>query len=155
MTAWTQQELYILQEHSHFHAQTIARKLSQRGFKRTPREIETRLLDHDVRPAYEQLATCFGVSPRVIERWARDAGLPAKALGPIQDDKWHVNESSLKKWILDHVCLIDLSRVDKFWFVDILAPKHGAKFFDRHPLPSIEDTSEDYHLALETSREWC
>jgi hypothetical protein len=74
-----------------------------------------------------QLAECFGVScSKTVTRWIELGHLKAERRGTnrleIQGgDMGFIHEKNIRQFIVENIALIDIRKVDKFWFVDMLA----------------------------------
>jgi hypothetical protein len=128
---WTDAELDILQDYAHLTLPAICRRLRRAGYQRSVNAIAIKIqrsgydrTDPDHWSA-RQLAGLFGVTPWVVGRWIDDNGLPAKRRGTQRTeaqggDQYWIARAPLRRWIADKAQLIDLRRVDKFWFFDLV-----------------------------------
>lgn len=72
------------------------------------------------------LAKCLGVDPSTVANWITRGWLPATKRGtertPQQGgDQWWIHRSAVRRFIVDHAAVVDLRKVDRFWFIDLLA----------------------------------
>lgn len=128
---WTPAEVDILEEHAHRSTLAIARRLRQAGYQRSCTAIAVQIsrrgfdrTDPDNWTA-RQLAILCGVTPNVVCRWIDSHGLPAKRRGTQRTeaqggDQWWISRARLKRWMADKAQMIDLRRVDKYWFFDLV-----------------------------------
>lgn len=70
-----------------------------------------------------QLAVLLGVDGKTVTRWIKVENLPGKKRGTARTeaqggDMWWIARKNLKTWIGSHAQLIDLRKVDRFWFID-------------------------------------
>ena len=71
-----------------------------------------------------ELAELLGVDPKTVTRWIAQEGLPARRRGTARTarqgaDEWEIPITKLGPWIRDHAQLLDLRKVDRFWFIDL------------------------------------
>ncbi len=129
---WSERELHILEKNALFVPEVIQRKLKMAGFKRTITAIALKrkrlhLLRQQIKGTARAVAECFGVNPStVVDIWIRKGYLKASRRGtdrtPQQGgDEWLIKEKDIRKFIIENIWIIDIRKVDKFWFVDILA----------------------------------
>lgn len=86
------------------------------------------------------LCEALGVDHHKVEYWVaqgwlkkRTRGIDRKGVG----DYWYVSDEALRKFICSHPEEIDLRRVEKFWFIDLLAGvKVKVKDFEGIPDPA-------------------
>lgn len=89
--------------------QRVSRRLGL-GFENDPEETGRYNLG--------QVATLMGVARTTVERWILKHGLVAKHASG--DVAWEVKRESLRRWIIDNPMNIDLCKVDKFWFIELV-----------------------------------
>lgn len=129
---WSTAEHGLLRTLAHHLPPTIARKFRERGFHRSATAIVVMrkrqaldLRDPDHYAAH-QLAGLMGVDGKTVTRWIFEEGLPAARRGTRRvaaqggDSHW-IGRKSLRTWIASHAQLIDLRKVDRFWFIDLMA----------------------------------
>ena len=63
----------------------------------------------------DQASQLMGVARSTIDRWIDKYGLPAKKNG-----HWRIRRDRLRQWIRDNPIHIDLSKVDKYWFIGLM-----------------------------------
>ena len=73
----------------------------------------------------------IGVDDHCITRWIGLGYLQAKRRGtdrtPQQGgDIWYIKDRWVRDFVVDHVNEIDIRKVDKYWFVDLLAAGRAA-----------------------------
>jgi len=129
---WANEELALLEKHSHKSLKVIARILRQRGYHRTETAIKvkrTRMeLSTDDPDHYtgRQLAREFGVDEHVVIRWISQGWLRAGRRGTNRTeanggDMWWIKRKHVRDFVVENVGVIDIRKVDKVWFVDLLA----------------------------------
>ena len=129
---WSMAELDLLRKHSHKGPDVIARKFREHGFMRTATAISVKrkrlalcTVDHDHFTA-SQLAAEFGVDVKTITRWIDRGWLKATRRGTCRTaqqggDMWWIKRLHVKKFVVESVGVIDIRKVNKVWFVDLLA----------------------------------
>lgn len=127
---WTPAELELLADLAHHLPAVIARKFRARGFRRSETAIVVMrkrqsldLRDPDHFTAH-QLARLMGVDAKTVARWIHEGGLPASRRGTERvaaqgGDAYWIGRRQLRSWIGRHAQLIDLRKVDRFWFLDL------------------------------------
>jgi hypothetical protein len=130
--AWTSQEEELLASLAHLGPATIARKLTAAGYRRSPTAIKVRLkrlgiscrqarLDEGLMTA-TQLADVMGVDVKTVLRWIDHEDLPATRRAAADEGRvrdYEIATFRLRGWLAGHAALVDLRKVDKFWFVDL------------------------------------
>jgi hypothetical protein len=77
------------------------------------------------------LAKCFGADAKMITGWIENGWLKAEKRGTHRTEKqggdmYYILTSDVREFIIDNIGVIDIRKVDKFWFVDMLARKEAA-----------------------------
>jgi hypothetical protein len=136
---WTEPELELIVANAHKDPETISRILRRQGFTRTPTAIVLKInrtghargrnADPDHYSA-NALAKLFGVDIHTITAWIKKGWLRARRRGTERTaqqggDEWQVHWRDVRAFVLDNVAAIDIRKVDKFWFVDLLANRLG------------------------------
>lgn len=128
---WSAEEIALLERLAHHRIETIAQKFRDAGFRRTPTAIAVKrkrlklsIQDPDHYTAC-QLAALMGVDVKVVTRWIAREGLRASRRGTLRTaqqggDMWWIARSDLLRWMRDHAQLIDLRKVDRYWFLDLV-----------------------------------
>lgn len=127
---WSEVELKVLQDNDYKSPKSIQKALASAGSRRTESAIANALKRFDCdRIAYDewspyQLSKLFGVSPNTVDRWIQKEGLAYKIMptnrGEGRGDARLVDRKTLKKWIATHAQCVDLRKVDRFWFIDLV-----------------------------------
>jgi hypothetical protein len=128
---WTEKELEILRRSAHRSPEVIQKALKRAGFKRSVTGIIVkRKRQHYLRNIEGQsahsLAECFGIDAKPVLRWIHRGQLKAMKRGlhrtPQQGgDIYLIKDEWVREFILENVSEVDLRKVDKYWFVDLLA----------------------------------
>lgn len=128
---WTEAELKILEHLSYLSPEGIQKRLKKAGYSRSVTGIvlkrkRMRFLQNLNGQSMTQLAECFGVDGKTVQRWLLKGWLQAKRRGTNRTelqggDAWYIKEKDVKNFIIENPELIDLRKVDKFWFIDVVA----------------------------------
>jgi hypothetical protein len=129
---WNDAEIAVLKRWAHLTPERIQIRLKSAGFHRSVMGIflkrkRMRFLRNLDGYTSRQLAECFGVScSKTVTRWIELGHLKAERRGTnrleIQGgDMWFIREKDVRQFIIESIALIDIRKVDKFWFVDLLA----------------------------------
>ena len=131
MPDWSEKELRILEHAAHLHPKNIRKRLSAAGFCRSETAIvlkrkRMRFLQNLKGQSARQTAECFGVDVKVITRWIRLGMLNARRRGTKRTaaqggDQWWIRPKDIRAFVVDYLPEIDIRKVDKYWFVDLLA----------------------------------
>lgn len=127
---WSKIELRILEGNAHLSPQRISIRLAKAGYRRTEVAVTLKLKRLRLRSnlkgmSARQTAECFGVDSKAVTRWINLGLLRADRRGtdrvPEQGgDMWFIREKYLRRFVLENLNQIDLRKVDKYWFVDLL-----------------------------------
>lgn len=123
---WSDAEKKILERNGHNLPETIQKKLKQAGFNRTLTAIEIkrkrmRCLQDIEGYTATSLAECLGIDYHCIKRAIEKGHLKAKKRETKQQKpNWYILPKHIRQYIIDNISEIDIRKVDKFWFVDIL-----------------------------------
>jgi hypothetical protein len=124
---WTQVELTLISDNPHKSASTLRKMLAKRGYKRTETAIIVKLkrLALDTTDPHHmnanQVAQAFGVDRKTISLWIGKGLLKAKRREKTEtDDFWHIHRRDIRSFVANNAATIDIRKVDKFWFVDLL-----------------------------------
>lgn len=134
---WSPEELAILERNAHLGLDRIALALRRAGYHRTPTAVQLvrkRLRIEAQREGYSarQVALCFGVDPTTVGRWIRTGMLRARPRGTRRTgaqggDQHLLFDADLRHFVLEHLGEIHLGKVDKHWFVSLLAGELGER----------------------------
>ena len=130
---WTEKELEVLERSAHRHPEVIQRHLKRAGFSRSVTGIilkrkRMRFLQNLGGYSAQAVAKCFGVDQHCITRWINLGWLKAQRRGhkrvPAQrGDYFYIKDKWIRDFILEYLPEIDIRKVDKYWFVDLLLGK--------------------------------
>lgn len=128
--AWSAAELEKLEAHAHLSPGRISILFARAGYRRTDTAITLKLRRLRLRQnlkgmSAHQVAECFGVDSKTVTRWIRHGLLHADRRGTERTeaqggDMWFIRDKYLRRFVLENLQVVDLRKVDKFWFVDLL-----------------------------------
>lgn len=136
---WSDRETEILEQWSFRSLKAIHRALKAEGFARTETAIavKRKRLHLDVRDPNQysarQVARLMGVDGGTVCHWIKNFGLPARRRGTNRTaqqggDEYVITRKALRWWIAENAARVDLRKVDRFWFIDLLiANREQAK----------------------------
>lgn len=127
---WSDAEVALLEANAHKSIPVIRRIFKKHGFYRTESSIGLKLKRGDFDRESPNhftagaLAKLLGVDPHTVGRWIARDGLPAKRRDTNRTeeqggDMWVITRAHLRTWIADHPQLVDLRKVDRYWFIDL------------------------------------
>jgi hypothetical protein len=127
---WSEGELRILHQSGHHSPEIIQKRLKKAGYarsvtgiviKRKRERIPSNLNGQSAR----SLALCLGEDMHFVTRMIKTGLLKATKRStnrtPQQGgDIWHIKDKDVREFILANPELIDLRKIEKHWFIDIL-----------------------------------
>jgi hypothetical protein len=127
---WSDEEEGVLERFGYLAPTGIQRKLSEAGFARSIAAIQVKVNRNRIKSNLEgysacQLADALGVDVRKVLRWIQQGFLKAQRRGtdrtPQQGgDVWWISDRSVRRFVLRFPQEIDLARVEKIWFLNLL-----------------------------------
>jgi len=133
-SAWSEEEIKILERWAHITSERIQIKLKTKGFKRSLVGIilkrkRMRLLSNLKGQSASAVAMCLGVDSHFITSAIKAGLLKARKRGTDRTkqqggDMWYISDKSIRKFIIENVHAIDLRKVDKYWYTDIVAGRN-------------------------------
>ena len=127
---WTVTEEDLLERFGHLAPSGIRRQLAAAGFCRSVAAIQIRLNRTRIKQNLEGysangLANALGMDVHKILSWVRRGLLAAERRGTDRTqtqggDTWWISDRAVKRFILRAPEEIDLARVEKIWFLDLL-----------------------------------
>lgn len=132
--SWSSEEIAILEASAHCSASAIRRRLAKRGYQRTDNAINMQRRDligsrGDARHAAgiysaNQAAELIGSDRGLIASYIRRGWIKATRN---QNDTFDIPAKALRDFIRDYTAYVNLDRADKYAFIDLMFPTHGAK----------------------------
>jgi hypothetical protein len=125
--AWSEAEIDLVSEHAHKTPGALRGLLARRGFKRSETAILVKLkrLGADRTDPHRlnanQLALAMGVDRKTVAAWIAKGWLKATRRGNSDADPfWSITRKDARRFIIDHLAHVDIRKVEKHWFVDLL-----------------------------------
>jgi hypothetical protein len=132
---WTEAEDELIQEIAFKGLRAIQLNLKRRGFSRSEAAIKVRLIRLGASASTKAdpnhytatgLAQLLGVDPKTPVAWIRRGLLKAKRHGTTRTDaqggdEWWIARRDVRQFVIENAAVIDLRKVEKFWFIDLLA----------------------------------
>jgi hypothetical protein len=128
---WTAAELEIVTRNAAKCLEAIRMALRRHGYDRTEAAIKLQIKRRSIEHTDSEhltargLALIMGVDSKTVARWIEREGLPAKRRGTARvevqgGDMWHIHRRTFRVWLKDHAQCVDLRKVDKFAFFDLI-----------------------------------
>jgi hypothetical protein len=127
---WSENELRMLARLSYLSPERISERMKKAGYHRTPTAIHLkrkrmRFLQAGEFYSARQTAECFGIDLHGVTRWIKLRMLKARRRGTKrtenQGDIWMIKPEWCKRFIVSYPGEVDIRKVDKLWFIDLLA----------------------------------
>lgn len=124
---WTEREFELLRANATKQPYVIARIFARHGFRRTGTAIKIKLtrlkIDRTDDNTYTSrgLAELMGVESHRVSTWIAKGWLKAKRKSDLPGSEFQIQRRDIRAFIIDNVGAIDIRRVDKHWFVDLVA----------------------------------
>ncbi len=125
--SWSEEETSILGRNGYLNLEQIQYRLKLYGYERSLPAIEQKRKRArcGVRPenSLRGIADGMGVHIQTVNKWIKDGRLKTKRVPDqrVAGFRHFIKEKSIRDFILKNVDQIDLGKVDKWWFIDILA----------------------------------
>jgi hypothetical protein len=130
---WCEAELDLIADNAHKAPATLRRLLKRAGYERSETAIIVKLkrLGADRTDPHHlnanQLAGVMGVDRKTVSGWIAKGLLKAeRRAATATDDFWWIHRRDIRRFVTDNVAAVDLRKVEKFWFVDLLAERVPA-----------------------------
>lgn len=132
---WSEAELELLESLAHHTVEVIRRKMAAKGYRRSATAIAIKVKregislreSREISGIYSAtgLARLLGVDAKTVTRWIQVEGLPATRAGTARTevqggDEHRIKAKDLRRWIGDHATRIDLRKVSRDWFIDLM-----------------------------------
>lgn len=135
---WTAAEEELLERVGHLTPSGIQRRFAAAGYARSVAAIQIKLNRNRIKQNLDgysatRLADAFGVDVHKVLNWIRRGLLRAQGRGtdrlPAQGgDIWWIPQREAKRFVLQSPEEIDLARVEKIWFLDLLTSGKMCRF---------------------------
>lgn len=136
---WSEDEYEIAAEHAHRDPAVIRRRLKAAGYDRSETAIMVMLkrrgtptganadMNHHTGGG---LAKLMGVDAKTVTRWIAQGMLKADKRGTARTeaqggDQWWISRRDVRRFIVENAAAVDIRKVDKTWFIDLLAGGRG------------------------------
>lgn len=123
---WRDEEVEILMKYLHRSPEAVRRRLKKAGFIRTSSSIVSKRKKISIWNAHDgdtaaSLALCFGTNSYFIFNMIKKGYLKAvRWERNTHKAPFHITEKDIQNFIINHPNEIDITKVDKYWFIDIL-----------------------------------
>lgn len=128
---WMDEEISILEKCAKMTPSNIVKNLKKGGFDRSSVAVilkrkRLNLLQSLEGQSATRLAGCFGIDSHAILAWIHKGLLKADRRGTDRTaeqggDSWYIKDKNVKSFIVKNIGIIDIRKVDKYWFVALLA----------------------------------
>jgi len=125
---WSKEEIRILKQYARYQPQTIRNKLQKAGFQRSISSIvlkrkRMRLLSNLKGMSACLCADFLGVDLHWVLNYTRQGLLKAEVIRRDREGKtnYFIREKELRNFIIDNPELIDLRKVEKYYFIELVA----------------------------------
>lgn len=124
---WSEAEIDLISEGAHKSPKVLRGILKRHGFNQSETAIIVKLkrvgadrTDPDHFNA-NQLATVMGVDRKTVAAWITKGWLKAQRReASAADDFWWIHRRDIARFVVEHLAHVDIRKVEKFWFVDLL-----------------------------------
>jgi hypothetical protein len=127
---WSEREEEILHRYGHLPISSVQKRLALSGFERSCAAVQVKVTRLKIKQNLDgysacSLAVAFGVDVHKVLRWIHRGLLKAGRRGTGRrsrqgGDTWWITHRDVKRFVLRAPDEIDLARVEKFWFLDLL-----------------------------------
>ena len=125
---WRADEIKVLERNAHFEPLTIKKRLDKAGFQRSIASIVLKRKRMRLLSNLEGMSACLcaeflGVDVHWVLKHIRSGLLKAQKIRRDSQGKvnYYIKEKNLRKFILNNPELIDLRRVEKYYFIELVA----------------------------------
>jgi len=119
---WSEAELKILNRHAFSSVITIQRRLKERGFSRgrgliSSKRIETEAKLNSGGNNADTVAELLGIPKSTLHSRIKSGLLKAKMM---DSGNYYIKDKDVRSFVLDNMNLINLCKVEKFWFLSVI-----------------------------------
>lgn len=133
---WSDDEIELLEENAHCVPDVLYQIFKRAGYRRSATAImvqrrKLRLRYADGCYSGESLAELLGVDGKTVTNWITRGWLKASKRGTRlarhDRDHWVITDDEVRRFVRNYTAHVDIRRVDKFWFVDLLTGDSRSK----------------------------
>lgn len=128
---WSEEEIELLHAWQGQCLAVIRKRLARRGFTRSETAIQVKLKRLHISPnlpntvSAHELSKLMGVDGKTVTRWIHTGLLEASRRGTKRTeaqggDEWLISHRAIRLFCQNHPVNVDLCKVDRFWFIDVL-----------------------------------
>ncbi len=127
---WSEREVVILERWGHLTDHGIQTKLAKSGFHRSLTAVHLKVKRLRIKRNLDgysahSLSQAFGVDGHVVTKWIARGMLKAERRGTARTgqqngDTYWITNADVKQFIAGYPNEIDLAKVEKFWFLDLV-----------------------------------
>lgn len=129
---WCEAEVAIAEKMASRRPENIRKALKRAGFARTETGIVVKIkrlgisrVDPD-RFSATGLAVAMGVDGKTVTRWIINGLLKCEKRGTARvamqgGDEWSIHYKDVRRFVIENAAVVDIRKVDKFWFIELLA----------------------------------
>jgi hypothetical protein len=125
---WGDEEIRILEKYARYEPLTIKKRLAEAGYGRSMASIvlkrkRMRLLSNLDGMSASLCAEFLGVDLHWVLNYIRQGLLKAEIIRQDSEGKanYYIREKDLRKFIVDNPDLVDLRKVEKYYFIELVA----------------------------------
>lgn len=125
---WEDEEIRILGKYARYEPLTIKKRLEKTGFQRSIASIVLKRKRMRLLSNLEGVSACLcaeflGVDLHWVLNHISAGSLKAEVIRRDREGKanYHIREKDLRKFIIENPCLIDLRKVEKYYFIELVA----------------------------------
>jgi len=125
---WVEQEIRILKKYARYDPQTIMKRLAKAGFQRSMASIVLKRKRMRLLSNLEGMSACLcaeflGVDLHWVLNHINTGSLKAEVIRRDRENKanYFIREEDLRKFIIINPDLIDLRKVEKYYFIELVA----------------------------------
>lgn len=136
---WSDEEIDLLTKLVHLAPRTIEERFAKSGYRRTATAIvvQRKRMNLLVTESFNAYSACalahfLGITNIPVLGWIKRGLLKATSRGDSVNeltggpgDRWIIYPEDVRRFIIDNAALVDISRADKFWLIDLLANDPG------------------------------
>ncbi len=125
---WQDEEISILEKYARYEPLTIKKKLEKEGYQRSIASIVLKRKRMRFLSNLEGVSACLcaeflGVDLHWVLNYIRQGLLKAEVIRQDREGKanYFIREKDLRKFIVDNPDLVDLRKVEKYYFIELVA----------------------------------